>query len=653
MGKSRRRAKSKLQPKTAPDAQKVVGQSDRNLLEQPASKIRLLAALIIVVCAVVIVVHWPALSAKALSFDDEEYLTDNVLVQNPGWTSARRFLTEVLQPSTVRGYYQPLTMISLMVDYALGGRADNLLPFHRTSLALHVANTALVIILLYLLFGHIWIAAAVGLLFGIHPMTVEPIPWLSDRKTLLAAFFAFWSLILYVRFTRKGHWLHYIGCLVMYLLALMSKPTSTPLPLLMLLLDFWPLRRWRWRCVLEKLPFFILGALFAIITYVSQSRTYGVRLPGQYGSERIPLVLCHNIIFYLTKISWPANLSSYYSFPQPFGLSHPRVLTGVIGTCILIPLLVISLRWTRVLLTGWLFFFIAILPTMQIIGFSELIAADKFVYLPSLGLLLVLTSLLIWFCGAGGVKKYTRRCVVMVIVVLVLAVGEAVATRRYLVHWRDVVSLHEHMLTVTPNSAQAHFNFASALEFRGELDEAVRHYRKALQLSPSHFNAHNNLGNALSKQRKLSEAIRHYQEALKLKPDYAKAYNNLGVAFKSLGKIDEAIKHYRRAIELNPNYAPAYYNLGGVFQAQRKFKEAITCYRKVLQIKPKSAKTHNSLASALAMTGRVDEAIKHFREALRLDPSYAPEYKKKADLLQSQGIPDESNIFLKALSDIP
>ncbi len=176
------------------------------------------AIIIAAVCGIVVIAHWPALSAKALSFDDQQYLSKNILVQNPSIKSAARFLTEVLEPSTVAGYYQPLAMISLTLDYAAGGSDENLRPFHITSLALHAANTSLVIILLYMLFGNIWAAAAAGLLFGVHPMTVEPIPWVAERKTLLAAFFSFWSLILYVRYSRSGGWKAYAGCFLMFLL---------------------------------------------------------------------------------------------------------------------------------------------------------------------------------------------------------------------------------------------------------------------------------------------------------------------------------------------------------------------------------------------------------------------------------------------------
>ena len=175
-----------------------------------------LTLLVLGVCAIVGFTHWPALSAGAFSHDDFYYVTNNPLVQNPGWSSAATFAREVFEPSTVPGYYQPLTMISLMLDYAMGGRLDNLMPFHRTSLLLHVVNTALVAVLLYALFGRLWSAGVVALLFGVHPLTVEPIPWLGERKTLLAAFFALTSILCYVRWTRQRGALAFVGCLTAY-----------------------------------------------------------------------------------------------------------------------------------------------------------------------------------------------------------------------------------------------------------------------------------------------------------------------------------------------------------------------------------------------------------------------------------------------------
>ena len=565
--------------------------------------------LIAAVCAAVLVVHWPALSAKALSFDDSDYFTDNVLVQNPGWASAKRFLIEVRSPSTVKGYYQPLAMISLMFDYVLGGRENNLIPFHRTSLILHAANTALIIVLLYLLFGQIWVAAGVGLLFGVHPMTVEPIPWVGERKTLLAAFFSLWSLIFYVRYAQKSQKIYCLASFVTYLLALMSKPTSTPLPLVMLLMDYWPLRRLNRRAIFEKLPFFVIGGVSAVITVISQGSAGGAAMPNRFGPERIPLILTHNIIFYLYKIIWPVRLSSHYPVLEPLNLSQPMVLAGVVGTCLLILLLVLSLRRTRAALTGWLIFFVAILPTMGVIGFTVVIAADKFAYLPSIGLLMILTSFLGWLCGG----KSARRCAVVMTAVLVLGAAESVATRRYLSYWQDSVGLYEYMAGLSPDSIEVQNGLGYALHAQGRNEESLPHFYKALQVNPNDADTHNRLATALQLQGKLDEAIEHYRIALLLKPDYEQIYNNLGGAYLAQNRLDEATDCFRKALRIRPEYADAHNNIGIVLARQGKLEEAVSEFSQAMRLKPGHVKACDNLRQIL----QIDPNCSAAREALQ------------------------------------
>ncbi len=584
----------------------------KDLTGQSTFKIWLLAGLLIIVCTAVIVSHWPALSTRTMFLDDSQYLTENLLVQNPSWTSVRCFFTEVLEPSTVDGYYQPLAMISLMVDYSLGGRGDDLRPFRRTSLALHAANTALVTVLLYLLFGRVWAAAAAGLLFGLHPMTVESICWLSDRKTLLATFFALWSLIIYVRFVHRGNLKLYGSCLVMYVLALMSKPTSLFLPVLMLLMDYWPLGRLKKGTILEKLPFFTAGVIFAVITYISQSRTSTLIEPSGYDFEHILLVFCHNIVFYLYKIIWPINLSAHYPFPEPLGLSQPMVLAGVIGTSILIALLLISLRWTRALLTGWLFFLIAILPTTNVVGFTDVIAADKYAYLPSIGLLMVLVSFLGKLCSNS--KSIARQAAV-IIIVLVLAGAESFATRRYLVHWRDSISLNEYMLKLTPNAAPLHYELGYALQLNGEFDQAISQYNKTLQINPNYVRAHNNLGIMLLKQGKSEEAINHFRQAIQRKPRFFKSYYNLGTALLEQGDFVEAISYFRQAIQINPRFFESYNNLAWVLATHpdpklRDALEAIELSERAAKLtRYQDAAVLDTLAASYAAAGRFEQAV--------------------------------------------
>jgi len=586
----------------------------------------LLAVSIVLVCLIVFAVHWPALSAGALLFDDNQYLTDNPLVQNPSLASAERFFTEVLKPSTVVGYYQPLTMLSLMLDYAVGGRENNLLPFHRTSLVLHLLNTILVILLLYLLFDRPLIAAAIGLLFGVHPLTVEPVCWISDRKTLLSTFFALSCLIFYVRYVRTAGHRFYTAAMAAYILALLSKPTSTTLPVVMLLMDYWPLGRISnikyqisklrngINLILEKIPFFVLGGASAVITYISQMRTVGPAAPAEHPLARSLFVLCHNITFYFYKIIWPVNLSPHYPFPIPMTLSNPVLSAGLIGTCAIIALLLISLRWTKAAIIGWLIFFTAILPTMGLIGFTNVIAADKFVYLPFIGLLMILAAFLKWLFGT---VRSAALSALAAIIILLLAVAESFAARSSLLCWRNTAALAQRMLTVSPDAAPVHNIFGLTLQAQGSPDKAISHLQQALRINPNYAKASYNLGCILLSQHRFEDAAKYFRYTLQLDPNHAEAHSNLASVLVSQGKLDDAIDHFRRASLLKPGNADILYNLGLALYSQGKIDEAVACFRGAIKIKP-DAEIYYSLGVALYSQGRIDEAVAASQKALEL-----------------------------------
>jgi len=578
---------------------------------------------VIVVCVVVAVAHWPVLSAKALLFDDDLFVNeDSPLVQNPGWALAGRALAEVFNPSVMVGYYQPLPVISIMADCAMGGSSSNLSPFRRTSLTIHIFNTALVIVLFYFLFGQPIPAALAGLIFGVHPLTVEPVAWISDRKTLLAMFFVLWCLIFYVRFAQKGGRKSCFACMLMYLFALMSKPTSLPVPVLMLVLDYWPLRRFNRRAVIEKIPFFALGIVFAVVTAVSNTRSLGIplssRLEGPAQLLRTFLTVCYLTIFYLRKIFWPTGLSSVYMLPEPMLLSNWIISASVFGTIILIAGLLFSLRKTRAFLAGLLFFFLAILPVLGIVPFSNwVVASDKYVYMPIIGLLAVL---------AWAITSLWKRIAVprtaLIILLLFLSSVQIYCLRRYLSHWQDTVSLFEHMLTLTPNAAQVHNDLGIELRSLGRSEEAISHYQRALKLKRDYPEAHNNLGLVFYSLRRMNEAINEYREAVRIKPDYGQAYNNLGAALKSQGRLDEAVEYFSRAVKVRPDYAEAYANLGITLVDKGRSDEAIKNFRKALQLKPNLAEAHCGLAGVLSEQGKSDEAVNHYRLALRAKPDW-------------------------------
>lgn len=628
-------------------------------------KTGVLIAIMVAVAGLVGVAHYRTLAAGALIFDDDEYLTDNPRVRNPSWSGAGAFLKEVLEPTTVRGYYQPLTMISLMADSALGGTPDNLRPFHRTSLALHVANTLLLVLLVYSLFGTPWAAGAVGLIFGLHPMTVEPIAWVGDRKTVLSAFFALISLNLYVRYARSctapvAAYLpsqntggqaasgtscassgQYLLCLGTFVLALMSKPTTTLLPAMMLIMDYWPLQRLNRRAILEKLPLFAVAAVFAVITVVSQARTAAVGLPQPGSAGRIVLGFCHNLVFYPAKMLWPARLSSYYAHPEPMSLANTTVVLGLAATLVLIAALLISLRWTRALLASGLMFVAVILPTMSGIGFTNVIASDKYAYLPAVGLAIGLAWLLVRFWAWSATQSQSGALRAGLCAVLVGAVvAEAAVTRRQAGRWDDTINYYRYMVSLNEGSTgvyRLHNNLGDALMERGRLAEAVKEFETALRLNPDDHVVQFNVGFTAAQQDRIPEAIRHYDAALQLAPDYADAHYQLANALVVVKQRAKAEEHYRKAIEIAPGRAMPHAHLANLLTMGGKLDEAVAEYEKAIALGPNVPETHKSFADLLYRVGRKEDAIVHYRHALAIDPDYPQACNNFASVLTIEG----------------
>jgi Flp pilus assembly protein TadD len=585
-----------------------------------ASTLAILAA---VVCAVTLLAHWPALSANAQCFDDDDYLTENPLVQNPSWASARQLLTDVLKPATVKGYYHPLSTITIMLDSAMGGRPENRYVFNRTALILHVMNTVLVMILLQMLFDQPWAAAGAGLLFGVHPLTVEPIVWLGQRKALLAGTFVFWSLVLYVAYVRKQNPGLYALSILAFVLALLSKPTSTPLPLLLLLLDYWPMARLNRRAILEKIPFFAVAAASAVLTIVSHAASSVVHLSSRTGAAGIALTVCAKLAFYLSKIIWPVGLSSHYMPPEPFSLSNPVVWAAVIAVGLIMLAVAVLLRWTPAPAAGMLFFLLSILPVLGIVEYGWVFAFDNYAYVPMVGLLVPVAWAMGLLCNRGAAPSGPRlRRGAVLLAVIGAAALEASATRAYLHCWRDTETLFRHMVALAPRAYRARNNLALALAADGRLDEAIAEYQQVLRVNPGYDLAQKNLADALAMKGRLDEATAHYVESLRLDPNQAGVHFKLAGVLAQRGDVDGAVAHFGAALRLKPDSPVVHYNLANLLLAQGRPEEAVLHFNEALRLRPDMAEAHNNLGVALLKQGRIEEAIRHYTEALRLKPDY-------------------------------
>ncbi len=602
-------------------------------------------------------VHAPVLRTQALTFDDEQYLTNNWLVRNPSVESVWRFFSEVLHPSTVQGYYQPLTMVSLMLDCAWGASPENLGPIRRTSLVLHALATGLVVVLLHQLFGRPWVAAGLGLLFGLHPFTVEPVAWSSERKTLLATTFALASLCTYLRFVRRGGLGAYGASVFFFLLALLSKPTSTPLPAALLLLDWWPLRRLSWRTVWEKAPHLALAGVFAFITYVSQARAGGVLPPTEGGPARVPLTMVHNLGYYARQLVWPSGLTPYNPEPENFGLAHPAVLSGLIVVLVVLAGLIVSLRWTRAAVTGAAIFVVLIFPTLGLIGFSIALVSAKYAYLPMIGVLIALAAGLASLSRRGRVLRWAGAAVVVG-----LALAAAVRVRAELVHWQTTEKLYRHMLTFNPESGLLHSDLAAALATRAQAAEAAGDAERARQLlreaedhlwravrgrSGGHTSRHN-LGLVLYRLGRRAEAQHWLGEALRLNPNYSPARVALAAWLLESGQTREAEEQLREAVRTAPDDPGFLETLGRLLVTQERFEEAVPYLERAVRLQPNAARLRNDLAGALGRLKRYEEAVPHLRQAVQLKPDFLEAQVNLGSILAELGRPAEAEEPLRA-----
>ncbi len=614
----------------APPAGSLVNEMADAVAAQPAGlwsfRLLLCASL---TCMVVGAVHWPVLQAKALSTDDGQYYLHNLLVQNPSLRSLRLFFSEVLHPSSVSGYYQPLTMVSLMADDAAAGKGSKMAAFHRTSLGLHVLNAGSLTILLYLFFKNPWIAGGVGLLFGVHPLTAAEVAWISERKTLLATFFALWSLILYVQWTRKRTRGSYVGCAVCYVSGMLAKPTCLTLPLMMLLMDFWPLRRLTWSAVKEKIPLFSAMGILGAVVFVSQQQSpAGLVVDYQSGVPRLALIVCYNLMFYLSKIVAPVRLSEYAPFPQPLALTHPAVLCAVMGACLLSVLATLSWRWTRAWFASWLLFMVALAPAVNVVQVDSGIACNRHIYLPAVGVVMLLAWLGSWLWTNRRIAGARRG--ILAAVFLVLATGECAGARRQLVYWRDSVSLCRYMLTIYPQEDKLQASLGYALERAGHLDECISAYSQAAAMNPGVAHYEYCLGDALIMRGDTRTGIRHLREAEKLR--YGPAIMRLGWIFAThpdpnVCNPQEALACAKRvAHRVNHRYPEALACLAAAWAAGGQYEHAIAMADKALRLA--ADHRYKDLVSEIA------EHLRYYRHGKRFQEDPCQRY--RTDVIRCQ-----------------
>jgi len=535
---------------------------------------------------------------------DDKFYLEAPEVRNPSWASMKTFFGEVLNPSVVKGYYQPLALTSIMVDFLDPMAGKDLRPFHRTSLILHTINVALISVLLYLLFGNWLISCLVGLLYGVHPLNADVVLWVAERKAVLSTFFALLTMLLYLLYvrhmdqTRHRNWKLYGASLLMYVCAVLSKPTAVPVAALLLVLDYWPLLRLSRNALLEKIPFFIICGFAAIVSIISQTRSFDAGNVVMMHSFYIPFVVAYSIGLYLFKTIWPTGIVYDYPFPQPFSCTNPELLMCVTGAAAVFVTIAFSARRTRVWLAIGLFFFIAISPALGVIRFTSSVVSNRFMYLPMVGLLLPLCWSLnrLWDKDTGAWKvSYTRAALVGTTTVLVI--GCACATRTYESKWSDTLTLLQYYLSRSPNDWKLHTRLGNEWIERGNYGTAIDEFAKAVHLNPEWAENHLNLGRALFTIGSFQDAQMAFSAALGLTPNDWRGHELLGLTLVQQNYFEDGLKELETAAQLAPNQAEVHCAIANILIRQGKPDEAVKEYKETLRINPHFREAKNALDS--------------------------------------------------------
>jgi Tfp pilus assembly protein PilF len=547
-----------------------------------------------------------------LTYDDDVYVTENPNIK-AGITTESVIWAFT---STYAANWHPLTWFSHMLDYQLFG----LRPFwhHLVNLLLHIANSLLLFWLLSRMTGAIWRSVFVAALFALHPIHVESVAWLAERKDVLCGLFWMVTMVSYIRYAERLTIGRYLLVLLSLCLGLMAKATLVTLPFVLCLLDYWPLRRFQLgdggviedpaqcessgpvyqqvsarRLIMEKIPMFVVVALSSVITVIAQ-RSGGAVVSMEKLSIGFRLSNAGiSYIRYILKMLYPIRLALFYPHPTG-GIPLWQFMISLLILVVISVLFIYTLRRHKYLTVGWLWYLGTMVPVIGLVQVGLQAMADRYTYLSSIGFFIMIA----WSIEDLTARLHFRKTDIAVSAAVVLALL-FVCTRRQVMYWRNDLALFGHTVRVTRNNYIMHNSYGSAFLKAGRVNEAMMQFNRALQIHPDHFDARNNLGGIFLRQGRINEAISCFTELLNEGMIHASVYSNLGQAYARIGQIDRAIGLFQQALEIEPGEPGIYTNLGQAYFLQGKVELAIQMYNEALRIDPDNPYALKGLASVL------------------------------------------------------
>jgi len=565
----------------------------------------------LLVCLGLVAVTWAVfgqtLAHDFVNFDDHIYVYENPLV-------VKGLSTEGIVGAFTHTHalnWHPLTTLSHMLDCQLYGL--NAGGHHLTNVILHTISVLLLFLVLSQMTGGLWRSAFVAALFAIHPLHVESVAWVAERKDVLSGVFFMLTLAAYSHYARAPSRSRYLLVALLFACGLMSKPMLVTLPFVLLLLDYWPLDKFKdensevgsrlRRLVMEKIPFLALSTCSCLVTLFTQRQ-------GPHAMDQLPFLWRLNNAFvsyltYIWQMLWPVRLAVFY--PHPNNRLPLVEVTVAIAFLIGVSLLVIRLRQSKpYLVTGWFWYLGMLVPVIGLIQVGEQAHADRYTYLPQIGLYIVI----VWSIGDLLLESTSRvRRAIVGVAAAIIIVSLSARAFSQTSYWKNSETLWNHTLSVTSDNDVAHNNLGFLFLRSGELDKAISEFQTALDIRSRNTQRHyslgaaliqNNMGNAFARKQLWNEAIGHLQEAARLRPDYADAYFNLGSVLFQQGRIDDAITQWRKALAIRPTDAEAHRNVASALRKQGNVKGAIAEYEQALNITPEDTVALNNLAWILA-----------------------------------------------------
>lgn len=576
-----------------------------------------------------------------IDYDDPTFVAKNLHLQHGLTISAMLWALK----STYAANWLPLTWVSYMLDYQLHGLDAGW--YHLTNVFLHTLSVLLLYRVLNQMTGTRWCSAFVAFIFALHPVHIEPVVWISERKEVLCGVFWVLTISAYVHYVNHPSTGRYLAVAGLLCGGLLSKAMIVTLPFALLLLDVWPLNRLnrtsaRGLC-LEKVPLLALSGIASLITFFAQK--------GGGSVSSIELVPLHlrisnsliSYVVYVIKFVWPTNLAVIYPFRADF--RWWQVLGAGLILALVTAFTLFEIKRRPYLAVGWLWFLGILFPVVGLVQIGTQSRADRYCYIPFIGLSIVVA----W--GAAEISaRWKWRKPITAIALTAVCSAAFLTTRNQIGHWRDSITLFEHALDVTPANWVAHNGVAHTLLAEGRVEEAVPHLEASLSIEPNAPESHVMLGDALGRLDRMDAAEAQFRDAVRLQPDNPDAVEGLGMILTEKGEMNEALVHLLQAIRMRPDDPDSHYNLGRSYALSGRPAKAITEFSETVRLIPDDAVAHYNLGTALAVEGRLAEAGQQFREATRINPGYLKARLGLANILVNLGHCDEAVKDLKEVT---